>query len=326
MTAALLVAAPILGLVLSAVAGPRVLQHAAPLLMRLPRLAIALLVGSTAAWVLFLLALGPMLAWVVSGPNVLPVGAAEVCQRCLAAASPFTISPIDTAVPVVALLVLPAAGALLHTVSTAVGAHRRRRGALRTARRLRAHSSPRHLRGYAVLLADDPHPFIFALPRRRGGIVVSTGALNVLAPGELSAVLAHEHAHLGQHHHLITVIMAGLTRGLRWVPLLAAAEDALGHYLEIAADDAARRRVGTPALASALLTLGQSGHPDHRGGTLEGALHALGPDRVRHLVQPCTGRSGMLPTAATTCCLTTLALLSGAVYVPYILAALTGCT
>lgn len=325
MTAAFLVTLLTLGLVVSAVLGPWVLRQAAPALMRLPRLAIILITGSIAAWVLTLLAWGPMLAWFVSGPAVLSGGAAELCQRCLAAANPFTASPIDTAVPVVVFLALSAVGTMLYAVSIIVEAQRRHRSTLRTARQLRAHSEPRQLCGDTVLVVDDPHPFAFTLPRRHGGIIVSVGALDILATDELAAVLAHEQAHLRQRHHFLSGTVASLTRRLRWVPLLAAAEDALGHYLEIAADDTARRRVGTSALASALLILSQSGRPTFQGAAVDGALHVLGPDRVRRLVQPRSGMAGMFSAAATVCCIATLAFLSAAVHVPYALAAFTGC-
>lgn len=327
MNAPTLAVSLIIGLTLSAITGPWVLRHAAPTLMRLPRLAIGLLTSSVLAWVLALLALGPMLAWVLSGPAVLPESAAEVCQQCLTAANPFTTSPsIETVVPVVVLLVLPTLGAAFHAFSIIIEGQRRRRGTLRTARLLRARSTPRQLYGYSVRVADDPHPFALTLPKHHGGIVISTGAVNLLAPDELAAVLAHEHAHLHQHHHLITGLVASLTCRLRWIPLIAAAEDALGHYLEIAADDTARRHVGTPALASALLTLGRSGRPHHHNGTaLDGALHALGPDRIRHLIQPGTGMAGVIATTASACCLTALILLAASVHVPYAIAAVTGC-
>lgn len=312
-------------LALAALAGPRVLRQAAPALTRLPRLAVGLLVGSIVAWVLALLALGPMLAWIVTGPAILPGASGAVCQRCLAAANPSGSALLDTGVPVVvALLVLPAIAATWLAVSIIVQLQRRRLGTRRTARRLRAGSTPRRLHGYSVLVADDPNPFALTLPRRRGGTVISTGALDLLTTGEAAAVLAHEDAHLRQHHHLITAVVASLTSQLRWVPVLAAAADALGHYLEIAADDVARRRAGTPALASALLTLGQHARRSD-DSSLHGALHALGPDRVRHLVQPGSGLSGVISVAATTSCLATLGILGFAVHVPYAVAVLSGC-
>ncbi len=325
MTAGILAALLLLGPAVLAVAGPWAMRRAAPVLMRVPRLAVGLIVGCITAWMLALLALGPVLAWVVSGPAILPAEAAEVCQRCLAAANPFTAGPVDTAVPVLALFAIPAAATALYAVAIVVEVRRRHRGTLRTARRLRARGEPRRLHGHTVLVTDDPHPFALALPRRLGGIVVSTAALDLLAPDELAAVLAHEHAHLRQRHHLIATAVAGLARSLRWVPMIAAAEAALGHYLEIAADDAARRRVGTLALAGALLALGESGRPARREADLEGALHALGPARVRHLVQPHSGMSGVVPAAVAACSATALALLGAAVHVPYVLVAVTGC-
>ncbi|UUZ43529.1 hypothetical protein LP422_10915 [Janibacter limosus] len=50
-------------------------------------------------------------------------------------------------------------------------------------------------------------------------------------------MLAHEHAHLHQRHHLITALVDSIAAYLRWVPLIRAVADALPHYPEIAADD-----------------------------------------------------------------------------------------
>ncbi|MEV4103406.1 M56 family metallopeptidase [Nonomuraea sp. NPDC049649] len=320
MTAGALVVLLVAALAVSALAGPRLLRHAAPALTRLPRVAAGLLAGGTLAWVFTALALGPLLAWVVSGPALLPGHAAEVCRRCLAAANPFSGTPLYTAVPALLLLVLPALAATVLGVAVVREIRRRRRATAHTGRRLRDRGEPRTVLGHRVLVIDDPRPFALTLPRRHGGITASTGALRALAPDELAAVLAHEHAHLSQRHHLITTVMASVSRHLSWVPLIAAGQAALGHYLEIAADDAARRRAGTPALARALLTLGE-----HAPAPLDGALHMLGPDRIRHLVRPSTGASGVLPALAATAYLTGLVLLAGIVHVPYVVAALQGC-
>jgi hypothetical protein len=312
-------------LVLSATAGPRVLRHAAPALTRMPRLAIALVMASLVAWVLGLLALGPMLAWILTGPDVLPSASAEVCQRCLLAANPSAAPLLETGLPVVALLVAPAVAAALLLASAVAEARRRGRASRESALRLRTLAVRRHLHGHSVLVTDDRRPFALTLPRRLGGIVVSSGVLDLLTDEELRAVLAHEDAHLRQHHHLVTAVVESLARRLRWIPLYAAASDALGHYVEIAADDAARRRTGAPALASALLTLGQNSRPGP-GMAPAGALHVLGgPDRVRHLVQPGSGLAGVTYAVVTTCALSTLAFLGFAVHVPYAVAVLNGC-
>jgi len=310
-------------LVLTAVTGPWMLRRAAPALMRTPRLALALLLGTVAAWLATLLALGPVLAWVVTGPALLPGGSGEVCRRCLAAANPSGGPLLDTAVPVVLLLALPAAAVVFQAVAASREALHRRSATRSTARRLRSRGRFQQICGQRVLIVEDPHPFALALPRRHGGIVVSSAALDLLAPQELAAVVTHERAHVQQRHHLLAALMQAATSRMRWVPLLAAAADAFGHYQEIAADDLARRRVGTPALAGALLLLGQraTSSPD-----LHGALHALGPDRVRHLVQRGSGTAGVVSTVLAAGCLTALAVVGFAVHVPYAAAALTGCS
>lgn len=325
MSVQILVLALFAGLVVPAVVGPRVLRSAAPLLMRAPRVAVGLLTGSVVFWVLAALSIGPLLAWVITGPDLLPANAAAVCSRCLAAADPFGLDRVDTAVPVVLLLVIPVVVSLTHTARVVHEIGRRRARTRRTAARFGAGSVPARLHGYSTRLIDHPHPFALSLPRRHGGVVVSTAAVEVLSDAELEAVLAHEHAHLRQRHHLVAAVVSTLTTGLRWVPLFAAAEAALGHYLEIAADDAARREAGTTALASALLALGQYGHHEEHLDQPDGVLHALGPDRIRHLVQPTSGTSGLAAAVASAFCLTSLALLAATVHVPYALAVVTGC-
>lgn len=325
MTAQFLILSLLAGLLVPAIVGPRIIRGAAPVLMRAPRVAVGVLAGSVVLWAFAALAIGPLLAWVVTGPELLPADATAVCSRCLAAADPFGLERVHTVVPVALLLAVPVAASLAHAAGAAAEMRRRRRGTLRTAARFRRDSAPARLHGYSVRLIDREHPFALTLPRRHGGIMISTGAIDLLAGEELAAVLAHEHAHLQQRHHLVSALVAALTTGLRWVPLFAAADDALGHYLEIAADDAARREAGTPALAGALLTLGQYGrHPEH-GVEADGVLHALGPDRIRHLVHPTSVASGLTSAVASAFCLTSLALMAATVHVPYALAVVTGC-
>src|SRR5699024_8379329 len=76
--------------------------------------------------------------------------------------------------------------------------------------------------GHPVLLLPDRAPVAFALPRRHGGIVISRGLLDSLAPRELSAVLAHEQAHLSQHHHSVLAVLDAIAGPLRMIPLFDA--------------------------------------------------------------------------------------------------------
>lgn len=311
------------GLLGMAVFAPWLFQRAAPALVRFPRVAMTVLLGSIVAWLGTLLAFGPALAWAVSGPDVLPEPAAAACQRCLDAANPFSTGTIETAVPVVLLLAVPLAASAAIAAGFTAELVRRARQSRQIAQRTLAGASRRTISGHKVFIVDDGPAFAMTFPTRNGGVVVSSGALAVLDADELAAVLEHEHAHLRQRHHVIALAVASLARYLRWVPLIAAVKDALPHYLEIAADNRARLRVGTPALVGALIKLGERTVP--AGEDRASVLHAAGPERIRQLVHPCTGGAGALAAVAVAFYLALLGVAAAAVHVPYAAAALTGC-
>src|SRR5699024_11791034 len=122
-----------------------------------------------------------------------------------------------------------------------------------------------------------------SLPRRYGGVLLSQYLCSELEPDELMAVLEHERAHVAQGHHAIMAVVETFVAPLRFIPLFAEITDSIPHYLEIAADDRARKLTGTPALAGALLKIGaEAGSRDHLGGRY--ALNIAGPDRIRQLV------------------------------------------
>lgn len=314
------------GLLAVAVFGPWLLRQAAPALVRVPRLAIALLAGGIVVWLGTLLAVGPVLAWAGSGPSLLPDRAAEFCQRCLTAANPFSAhATTETMIPAVLLLALPVALALAIGAGMIRQLIRRSSRSRDAARMLLYGAQPRHLHGRDVAVIDADHRLALTFPARHGGIVLSTAAIAALQDDELAAVLAHEHAHLYQRHHLISAVVDSIAGYLRWVPLIRAAADALPHYLEIAADNQARREAGTPALVSALVKLGERPHSAIAQQSCHGALHAAGPERIRQLVLPNVGLAGALPAAMITGYLVALAVLGAAVHLPYASAALTGC-
>lgn len=313
------------GLVVFSILGPGILRHSAPALMRVPRLAIALVSGGIFVWLAALLALGPVLAWFGSGPTLLPVGAAEVCQRCLAAANPFEAGASETAIPAILLLVVPAALTLALGAGVTARLVRRARRSRQAARSVLRDAHRRRLHGFVFSVVEADHRFALTFPSRHGGIVVSTGALAALDEHELAAVLAHEQAHVRQRHHLVAAAVSSIAGFLRWVPVVRAAADALPHYLEIAADNEARRHAGTPAVVSALIKLGERPHHVVAQQPCEEALHAAGPERIRHLVRPSDGPAGALPALMISAYLLILAVASAAVHVPYASAALTGC-
>ena len=70
----------------------------------------------------------------------------------------------------------------------------------------------------AVVL-EAPQPAVYCVPGRPATIVLTTGALAVLGPAQLLAVLAHERAHLAGRHHLLITLGKAMRAGLPGVPL-----------------------------------------------------------------------------------------------------------
>ena len=143
----------------------------------------------------------------------------------------------------------------------------------------------------AVVLDDDA-PSAYCLPSGNPRVVVSSGTLSLLSPGQLRAVLAHERAHLSGRHHLTLAVAWALARAFPAVPLLARAGEELAVLAEMAADDAAVRGHDRADLAAALVILA-------RAGVRATALAAGGPAamaRIQRLLGP-TERPG--PAART---------------------------
>lgn len=306
-----------LAVVLAAIVGPLLLRRSAPLLVRLPRLAIAVLAGTILLWPAALLSIGPLAAWLLSGPTILPEGAAEVCQRCISAANPFGAEIGSGPVPSILLLALPAAAAVVLGAAVAVRLRSNVGELVKAAESVSGQS--RVIAGHRVTVVADDRLLAFSLPGARGGIVLSTGALAALERSELAAVLAHERAHVRQRHHWVMALTDSISTVLTAVPLIREARRMLPAYLEIAADRAAQKAAGTTAVVSALLTLGE------RSAVREGALHMAGPERVRQLVAPARGRAGALPTAVMISLVVVLAAVTALVFAPYSAALAVGC-
>lgn len=313
-------------LIAAGLGGPRLVRAASPALVHVPRAAVLLLISSLLLWLIAVASLSLMSAWLITGPNVLPASFAESCQRCLDAASPFATSTVDTAIPVVLLLLVPTLALLILAGLGVPRWLRRHRATRATSQSLATRARPARVAGHDVMLIHDPRPVAFSLPRRFGGIVVSDGLRTALEPTELEAVLEHECAHLRQRHHAILALLA-LTWPLRWVPLVSTVTDAIPHYLEIAADNAARNHAGTPALASALLKLGapENDFTVSPEQPLAGPLHAAGPDRIGYLVSPSRARSAVVPVSTLGIQLAAFAVVAVAVHGPYLYVALSGC-
>ncbi len=140
------------------------------------------------------------------------------------------------------------------TVLTAV-AHLRAAGrqALRHAQtaRLAGHLEP----ALGAVVVEHPQPAAYCVAGRCPTVVVTTGAMEALDSGQLDAVLAHERAHLADHHHALTAAARIGRQVLPFLPLLRAAEAEVARLAELHADDVAIGDADSEALATALVVL-----------------------------------------------------------------------
>ncbi|WP_068921059.1 M56 family metallopeptidase [Planobispora rosea] len=138
-----------------------------------------------------------------------------------------------------------------------------------------------------VRVVDHPGAAAYCVPGLRSQVVVSKGTLQLLSAAELTAVLAHETAHVRERHDLVLLPFAALRRALPWSRTVQDAQREVGLLVEMAADDVARRYCSPRRLATALLRFGTAGAVP----TPHGALGALSPAsavmaRVERLVTP----------------------------------------
>lgn len=107
-----------------------------------------------------------------------------------------------------------------------------------------------------ALVVEHEAPYAFCIGGRHHRIVITSGLLATLRPGELDAVLAHEHAHLRQRHHTALVACRALFGVLApTFPAFRTTMPLVRLYAELCADDGARRRVGPGPLRDALARL-----------------------------------------------------------------------
>jgi Zn-dependent protease with chaperone function len=147
--------------------------------------------------------------------------------------------------------------------------------------------------GDTEFVLDASRPAVYCVPGRPPTIVLTTGALAVLDPEQLAAVLAHERAHLSGRHHLLLTVTRSLAAVAPFVPLFARGTGEVAGLAEMRADDAAIRRAGGErgrrALLSALLAMGADVAAAPVTAAPAGWLPAAGgavSARVRRLAQP----------------------------------------
>lgn len=131
--------------------------------------------------------------------------------------------------------------------------------------------------GVDLTIIDDARPRAFCVGLLRPRLYVSTGTLALLTPVELAAVVAHEVHHQSRRDPLRILAGRVLADALFFLPALRRLSDRYRQLAELAADEAAAKRKGSPALASALVRFGE------RGGEREPAV-GIAPERVEQLL------------------------------------------
>lgn len=102
-------------------------------------------------------------------------------------------------------------------------------------------------------IIESEAPLAYCLPSAPGSLtVLSDGLLRLLGDDELGAVIAHERAHLRQHHHVVLMVFRAWRTALPWFPIAVEAERAVAQLVELLADDHARKTVPDAVLASAI--------------------------------------------------------------------------
>jgi hypothetical protein len=143
-----------------------------------------------------------------------------------------------------------------------------------------------------VWIVPDPRPRAFCAGLWRPRIYVTSGALDVLEPDELRAVVAHEACHRARRDPLRFALAQVLGEAAFFLPALRRLGERYRALAELAADEAAVRACGgdRAPLARALLALAGPLHgaPDGSAGL------GIEPERVDGLM----GRPLRLPRVA----------------------------
>ena len=178
--------------------------------------------------------------------------------------------------------------ATVAVLAAAAAAWRYGHNVQRAQRQTRAHAGVARITGRKLpgedraVVLDAAQPVAYCLPGRPATIVVSSGALALLDPAQLAAVLAHERAHLAGRHHVLIALTRSLAAIFPAVPLFARGAEHVARLAEMCADDAAARRSGRGTLVAALLAMATgAATPAHALGASACAVTA----RLQRLIE-----------------------------------------
>lgn len=117
------------------------------------------------------------------------------------------------------------------------------------------HTEARPARHPGALIIEHETPLAYCLPgitAARSVTVLSRGMIEAVGEQDLEAVVAHEHTHLAQRHHLLTMAFEAWYRALPWLPTTRYGREAVLELTEMLADDGALRDHSREALIRAL--------------------------------------------------------------------------
>jgi Zn-dependent protease with chaperone function len=140
-------------------------------------------------------------------------------------------------------------------------------------------------------LLEHPAPVAFCIPGARPLLVLSSGMVAELDGDQVAAVVAHERAHLREHHHLLLLPFVAWEAALPVLPAAGRAHAAVRELVEMRADDVALASLSgsTPrrTLARAIVAAaGGAGGPGVPTGALAVTGSATGARVVRLLEPP----------------------------------------
>lgn len=110
-------------------------------------------------------------------------------------------------------------------------------------------------------IVEHDVPLAYCVPGGGGRVVVTTAAVAALDERQLTAVMAHEHAHLDGRHDIILFGADVAASAFPWSRFFRRARGELRLLIEMVADDEATRRSDRDDLVTALVGLGQSPAP-----------------------------------------------------------------
>ena len=148
-------------------------------------------------------------------------------------------------------------------------------------------------------LLEHPAPVAFCIPGARPLLVLSSGMVAELDEAELAAVVAHERAHLREHHHLYLLPFVAWEAALPVLPAAGRAHAAVRELVEMRADDVALHELdGTdPRRTLAQAIVAAAGRP---GAEVPGGALAVTGGAVRARVVRLLEAPAPLPAAART--------------------------